>query len=205
MKIFRSILIVILLLSLNTVYADKNNNKKTIIQNKSSNIEFKNNFPSRIDLSFSLFSPSNYIFEESYPLLFGLSFNYIHHLFNNLCINAGGFFLFQSHESKSETYVFLNSYSLGLRYYLHMFDIIYPYIGFNARITWCGESDGYESRNYFAYGGDPFTGVSIEVRQYLDVFLQYNYILSRVSDDAGTNISGHYFSIGIAYKGNLFK
>ena len=151
-------------------------------------------------MSGSWIMPLGADFSDLYPNLYGLSLDYI---FggdrSGFSLQVGCFFAGNTLENNEEVYVFLNSYSLGVRYYMPKIFSLFLYTGILARVTWCGEASPDESANFTGIGSDLFLGMDIPIQDSLGFFIQYNASLGMVLDENETNISAHILFAGAVY------
>ncbi len=156
--------------------------------------------PCGIYLSYNQFLPLGKDLKKIYSTVYGGSAGYIYSFNSYLSFTGDINFLMNKAEENDDVILLMNSYSAGFRTGLYLHEKFYPYVGIALKGTYLREWDKFSCANYYGYGADAVGGFYIMFKEYVGIFLQYDYSWGKVNDKNKTDISGQLVSGGIIYK-----
>ncbi len=147
-------------------------------------------------LTFNYFSPTAAEFKKNYSSLMGLEAGYLMP-FGQFMALTGSARAITGANDKGDSRASFSSAAIGARAGVPLFSFMYPYIGASLRTSWIYEQGKYESANFMAWGGDAHSGFVFVIGSGLNIFVQYSYEISRVTDERSTDAGGMILSGGV--------
>lgn len=156
--------------------------------------------PYGIYLAYNHFLPMGKDYKDIYGMMYGLVGGYIYSYNAYLSFTGDVNLVMNKDKNSNDSMLLMNSYSAGIRTGLYLHEKFYPYVGLALKGTYLREWDKRDSADFLGYGAGAIGGVDIMFKEYIGMFLQYDYSWGRINDDNKTDISGQFFSAGILYK-----
>jgi len=145
------------------------------------------------------FKPSKTPFKTYYDALMGGGIDYYYKYGYYLSAFGGISYMQGSDNISGKATVSLNTYSIGGRLGVPLFDFMYPYIGIGGSGAWFNERTSGDSASFMGYGCNGFAGCAFIVWDTLTLWGDYSMNIMKLNDEEGTDVSGTIIRAGLMY------
>ncbi len=156
--------------------------------------------PEGLSAYYLYFKPSKTPFKTYYDALQGGGLDYYYKFGYYLSAFAGVSYIQGSDNMSGEATVSLNTYSIGGRLGVPLFDFMYPYIGIAGNAAWYNERTSGDSKSFMGYGCNGFAGCAFIIWDTLTLWADYTMSIMKLNDEEGTDASGTAIRAGLMYK-----